>query len=175
MCVSLFYVIDTGSTGSRARHSRGELGCTHIYTMTNRCLRPTVLLLGSERARVSRASMSLPDEHGEIDSGRDTGDSECALREFDDEAQRSGVRHDVYLYMYMYIYIHIYNIEAYTTCMYISILYTRRVCIYLYFIYVYTRHDVYMRPRFVYCHDTASRKSPSCTTPWHPSTCLCRF
>ena len=74
----MFYVIDTGSTGSRARHSRGELGCTHIYTMTNRCLRPTVLLLGSERARVSRASMSLPDEHGEIDSGRDTGDSECA-------------------------------------------------------------------------------------------------
>jgi hypothetical protein len=31
VCVSLFYVIDTGSTGSRARHSRGELGCTHIY------------------------------------------------------------------------------------------------------------------------------------------------
>ena len=31
VCVSLFYVIDTGSTGSRARHSRGELGCTHVY------------------------------------------------------------------------------------------------------------------------------------------------
>jgi hypothetical protein len=46
--------------------------------MTNRCLRPTVLLLGSERARVSRVSISLPDEHGEIDNGRDTGESECA-------------------------------------------------------------------------------------------------
>jgi hypothetical protein len=32
VCVFLcFYVIDTGSTGSWARHSRGELGCTHIY------------------------------------------------------------------------------------------------------------------------------------------------
>ena len=33
-CVSLFHVIDTGSVIQQdpwRRHSRGELGCTHIY------------------------------------------------------------------------------------------------------------------------------------------------